>query len=231
MIQQNKPWKVIASERVVDNPHLLVRREQVQLPNGEIIPDYHIIENRGWVGVVPVTEDGRLLINKQYKHGIGLEVLEFPAGGIDADEDDPRQTAIRELMEETGYSVEANKLDFLAHMLANPTGAETLIWWYIAYDVRQTGQQKPDPTEVIENFLVTPTELLHLLHTGQFAVQGQVAAAYMALERLGYLKVNIQEPIKKKSIVDFLEALPGHRIFQNADEVDAYINEERDSWE
>jgi 8-oxo-dGTP pyrophosphatase MutT (NUDIX family) len=192
MMHDKQPWKVIATERVLHSPYLSIRREQVQLPNGEIIPDYHIIENRGWVGVVPVTEDGRLLLNLQYKHGIGMEVLEFPAGGIDPHEDDPRQTALRELMEETGYSVEAGKLDFLAHMLANPTGAETRIWWYIAYDVRKTGEPKPDPAEVIENRLVTPLELLHLIHTGQFAVQGQIAAAYMALERLGYLKANFE---------------------------------------
>lgn len=192
MMHDKQPWKVIATERVLHSPYLSIRREQVQLPNGEIIPDYHIIENRGWVGVVPVTEDGRLLLNLQYKHGIGMEVLEFPAGGIDPHEDDPRQTALRELMEETGYSVEAGKLDFLAHMLANPTGAETRIWWYIAYDVCKTGEPKPDPAEVIENRLVTPLELLHLIHTGQFAVQGQIAAAYMALERLGYLKANFE---------------------------------------
>lgn len=192
MMHDKQPWKVIATERVLHSPYLSIRREQVQLPNGEIIPDYHIIENRGWVGVVPVTEDGRLLLNLQYKHGIGMEVLEFPAGGIDPHEDDPRQTALRELMEETGYSVEAGKLDFLVHMLANPTGAETRIWWYIAYDVRKTGEPKPDPAEVIENRLVTPLELLHLIHTGQFAVQGQIAAAYMALERLGYLKANFE---------------------------------------
>jgi len=191
-MHDKQPWKVIATERVLHSPYLSIRREQVQLPNGEIIPDYHIIENRGWVGVVPVTEDGCLLLNLQYKHGIGMEVLEFPAGGIDPHEDDPRQTALRELMEETGYSVEAGKLDFLAHMLANPTGAETRIWWYIAYDVRKTGEPKPDPAEVIENRLVTPLELLHLIHTGQFAVQGQIAAAYMALERLGYLKANFE---------------------------------------
>jgi 8-oxo-dGTP pyrophosphatase MutT (NUDIX family) len=190
MVQRQNSWKVLSSQRILDNPYLKIRREQIQLPNGFIIPDYHIIENRGWVGIVPVTEDGYLLINKQYKHGIGMEVLEFPAGGIDDAEDDPRQTAVRELMEETGYSAEPEKLEFLAHMLANPTGAETRIWWYIAYDVRKTGEQKYDPAEIIENILITPRELLRLLHDGEFAVQGQVAAAYMALERLGYLKAS-----------------------------------------
>ena len=186
---QHKPWKTLSHFQVLDTPYLKIRCEQVAVPDGPVIPDYYIIENRGWVGIVPLTPDGRFLINKQYKHGIGEVVLEFPAGGIDAGEEDtPLQTARRELMEETGYSFADADIEFLAHMLANPTGARTRIWWYLARNVRQTGQQKPDPVEVIENLLVTPQELLHLIHEGQFAVQGQISAAYMALERLGYMR-------------------------------------------
>ncbi len=190
MAQEEYPWKILSVERVLDATHLQVRRERVKLPDWSIIPDYYIIENRGWVGIVPITEDGRFILNKQYKHGIGFEVLEFPAGGIDEDEADPLQTAHRELMEETGYSTD--QMEFLAHMLANPSGSVTRIWWYIAYNVRKTGAQKVDAAEVIENFLVTPAELLHLIHSGDFAVQGQIAAAYMVLERLGLLKITLQ---------------------------------------
>jgi ADP-ribose diphosphatase len=187
----HQPWTVLSHQQILDNPHLKIRCEQVAVPNGPIIPDYYIIENRGWVGIVPVTEDGHFLINRQYKHGIGREVLEFPAGGIDDHEDDPLLTAQRELMEETGYSVEDGQIESLAHMYANPTGARTLIWWYLARNVRKTGEQKVDPVEVIENLLVTPKELLQLIHDGSFAVQGQVAAACMALERLGYITVRV----------------------------------------
>jgi len=187
MKQRENPWNILSSQRIVDASHLKVRSEKIALPDGSIIPDYYIIENRGWVGIVPLTEDGRFILNKQYKHGIGYEVIEFPAGGIDDDEDDPIQAAHRELMEETGYSTTPDQMELLAEMLANPSGSETRIWWYIAYNVRKTGSQKIDPTEVIENFLVTPKELLQLIHDGEFAVQGQIAAAYMALERLGMI--------------------------------------------
>ncbi len=191
MTAKERPWKILSSERVLNAVHLKVRREQVELPDGSIVPDYYIIENRGWVGIVPITEDGRFIINKQYKHGIGLEVLEFPAGGIDDDEENPVLTAHRELMEETGCSTTPEQMEFLSHMLANPSGAKTEIWWYIAHNVRKTGTQKIDPGEVIENFLVTPAELLELIHKGEFAVPGQIAAAYLALERLGLLKVMV----------------------------------------
>jgi 8-oxo-dGTP pyrophosphatase MutT (NUDIX family) len=185
---QHKPWQTLSFTQVLDTPYLKIRCEQVAVPDGPIIPDYYIIENRGWVGIVPLTPDGRFLINKQYKHGIGEVVLEFPAGGIDVGEEDmPQLTARRELMEETGYSYDDNDVELLAHMLANPTGARTRIWWYLARNVRKTGTQKPDPVEVIENLLVTPRELLQLIHEGRFAVQGQISAAYMALERLGYM--------------------------------------------
>jgi ADP-ribose pyrophosphatase len=96
-------------------------------------------------------------------------------------------TAHRELMEETGYSVEPDNIELLTHMMANPTSAVTRIWWYLARNVRKTGIPKVDPAEEIENVLVTPKELLELIHSGGFAVQGQIAAAYMALERLGFL--------------------------------------------
>jgi 8-oxo-dGTP pyrophosphatase MutT (NUDIX family) len=186
---QRQPWEVQSHRQIIDTPFLKVRSEQVKLPDGTLLEDYYIIENKGWVGIVPITPDGRFLLNNQYKHGIGLEVLEFPAGGIDEGEDDPELTAHRELMEETGYST--TRMELLAEMLANPSGAQTRIWWYMAYDVRKTGEQKIDPTEVIENRLVTPAELLQLIHNGEFAVQGQIAAAYMALERLGYIKAQV----------------------------------------
>jgi 8-oxo-dGTP pyrophosphatase MutT (NUDIX family) len=190
MTRKETTWQVLSSKKVLHTPFLKVRCECVELPDGTVLPEYYIIENRGWVGIVPITEDGYFVINKQYRHGIGLEVLEFPAGGIDDDEDDPLQTAHRELMEETGYSVAPDQIELLAHMLANPTNSAAHIWWYVARNVRKTGSQKLDPAEVIENILVTPQELLELLHSGRFLVQGQVAAAYMALERLGYLKTH-----------------------------------------
>ncbi|GCE19182.1 NUDIX hydrolase [Dictyobacter kobayashii] len=182
---EHQPWQILSYKQLIDSPYLRVRCEQVAVPNGPLIEDYYIIENFGWVGVVPVTEDGRFLLNRQYKHGLGMEVIEFPAGGIDPHEkEDPIQTAHRELMEETGYSVAAENIELLAHMYANPTGARTRIWWYLARNIQKTGEQKVDPVEVIENMLVTPQELLQMIHEGTFAVQGQIAAAYMASKNL-----------------------------------------------
>jgi ADP-ribose pyrophosphatase len=185
--EKKSPWEVISTQRILDSHYLKIRSEHVKLPNGVLIPDYYIIENRGWVGILPFTEDGRFLINRQYKHGIGEEVLEFPAGMIEEGEE-PLETAHRELMEETGYSIASDEIEFLAEMVANPTGAQARIWWYLGRNARKTGVQNFDPGEDIQNFLVMPAELLALIHSGQFNIPGHIAAAYMALERLGFLK-------------------------------------------
>lgn len=186
-------WEILETKQVIDSPFLKIRSERIALSDGTILPNYFIVENRGWVGIIPVTEDGRILLNRQYRHGVRMKVIEFPAGGIDDHEDDPREAAHRELMEETGYSVDPDQLELLSEMLAGPTGSVTRSWWYIAHNARLTGSQKIDPAEVIENFLVTPAELLKLIHTGEFSVQGHIAAAYMALEKLGYLKTSFPE--------------------------------------
>src|SRR2546428_12474075 len=98
----HQPWTVLSHQQILDNPHLKKRCEQVAVPNGPIIPDYYIIENRGWVAIVPITEYDHLLIKKQYQHGIRREELEFPAGGMHEHEDDPLLTAQRALMGEPG---------------------------------------------------------------------------------------------------------------------------------
>jgi len=64
MTQNEHGWQVLATTQVLNTPYLRIHSERVKLPNGVILPDYYIIENRGWVGVVPVTSDGHLLINR-----------------------------------------------------------------------------------------------------------------------------------------------------------------------
>src|SRR5260370_20375600 len=133
---KNHPWKTLSYQQVIDTPYLKVRCERVAVPNGPIIPDYYIIQNRGYGGIVPLTVDGHFLINNQYKHGIGCEVLEFPARAIDAHPQDPLITARRALVEETEYSYDHNQLEPLALMHVNPTRGRTRARCYLARTVR-----------------------------------------------------------------------------------------------
>ena len=94
----NRNWRVTASSYVVDSHFLRLRKDTIELPDGAIVQDYYVRESRGFVIVFAITEGSRVVLVRQYKHGIGQELLELPAGAIDPDEK-PIDTAVRELRE------------------------------------------------------------------------------------------------------------------------------------
>lgn len=93
--------RTVASEQAWRGHFLDVRRDTVALPNGHHATREYIV-HPGAVMVVPVLDDGRLVMERQHRHAMGRVMLEFPAGKIDPGED-PFACAVRELAEETGY--------------------------------------------------------------------------------------------------------------------------------
>jgi ADP-ribose pyrophosphatase len=91
----------VTSEQVWQGRFLDVRRDTVALPNGAQTTREYIVHN-GAVMVVPVLDDGRLVMERQYRYPMGRVMLEFPAGKID-DGEAPFVCGVRELEEETGY--------------------------------------------------------------------------------------------------------------------------------
>lgn len=91
----------VSTSQVWRGSFLDVRRDTVTLPNGAQATREYIVHN-GAVMVVPILDDGRLVMERQYRYPMGRVMLEFPAGKIDADEA-PFVCGVRELEEETGY--------------------------------------------------------------------------------------------------------------------------------
>ncbi len=91
----------VASEQVWQGRFLDVRLDTVALPDGAQATREYIVHN-GAVVVVPILDDGRLVMERQYRYPMGRVMLEFPAGKIDGDEA-PFVCGVRELEEETGY--------------------------------------------------------------------------------------------------------------------------------
>lgn len=91
----------VLSEQVYRGRFLDVRRDQVRLPDGSTAEREYIV-HPGAVMVVPLLDDGRLVVERQWRYPLARVMLEFPAGKLDAGEA-PLACAIRELIEETGY--------------------------------------------------------------------------------------------------------------------------------
>ncbi len=92
---------LVDSEQVYQGHFLDVRRDKVRLPDGSLAQREHIV-HPGAAMVVPLLDDGRLVVVRQWRHPMGGVMLEFPAGKIDTGEA-PFACAVRELAEETGY--------------------------------------------------------------------------------------------------------------------------------
>ncbi len=142
-------------EELLQGKFLRVLRDVVKLPNGHLATR-EFVTHPGAVMIVPMTDDGRLVMERQYRYPVQQVFLEFPAGKLDAGES-VFDCAKRELLEETGYSA----TEWARAGLLHPTisySTEFIDIWF-ARGLR-AGIRKLDDSEFLDVVLVSPAELL-----------------------------------------------------------------------
>ncbi len=177
-----RPWRVLSSDYRVDTPYLRLRADRVELPSGQVVEDYFVRESRGFCIVFALTADRRVVLVRQYKHGIGAVMLELPAGAIDPGESPPA-CAARELAEETGYA--AASLEHLRSFVIDPTNSNGHFHLFLARGAVLGGPQELDVTEEIDVLLAPLGELRAMALDGRIASGSHVAAVLVALAALG----------------------------------------------
>jgi 8-oxo-dGDP phosphatase len=178
-------WPVAASEELVQAKIVRVRRDSVEMPDGQHA-DREVVEHPGAVGIVAVDPDDQVLLIRQYRHPVGRQLWEIPAGLRDVAGEPPLATAKRELLEEAGYIAADWKV--LADFFTSPGFSTERLRVYLARDLtlvpRQDREYVPDHEEahlvvqwapldsVVSRFLAGD------LHNGVMAIG--VLAAYAA---------------------------------------------------
>lgn len=158
-------WEILQSETVADfSPWLKVIRQSVRLPNGVVIPDYVLTPGRSYSLVVALAEDERVLLVRQYKHGLGRPVYDFPAGYLETPAEDPLACAQRELLEETGHTAAA-WTPLGAYMLDTNRG-ETAAHLFLAERLTRAADPHLDETESLTAHWAARAEIPALLRTG-----------------------------------------------------------------
>ena len=94
--------ELVSSVAAYDGRFLKIRNDTVRLPNGNTSTREYVV-HPGAVVVIPLLDDGRVLLERQFRYPIGRVMTEFPAGKLDPGED-PLACGKRELLEETGYT-------------------------------------------------------------------------------------------------------------------------------
>jgi ADP-ribose pyrophosphatase len=146
--------KPLHSEQVYRGHFLDVRRDRVALPDGREAAREYIV-HPGAVMVVPLMDDGHLLMERQYRHPMGRVMLEFPAGKLDAGED-PLACGRRELLEETGYL--AKEWAYAGAMHNAIAYSTEVIHLYFARHL-QLREQRLDAGEFLELVSLSPEAL------------------------------------------------------------------------
>jgi ADP-ribose pyrophosphatase len=152
---QNLTEATLSSEQVLKGHFLQVWRDRVRLPSGQVAQREYI-SHPGAVVIVAQFEDGRILMERQYRYPLHRVMLELPAGKLE-DGENPLLCAQRELREETGYS--ARQWAYAGAMHNAIAYSNEIIHIYFARGLTQ-GEQKLDEGEFLETFTATLDQLL-----------------------------------------------------------------------
>lgn len=164
---------MIESVLAYEGDFLKVQRDTVRLPDGKTtFREY--IKHPGAVVVLPVFDDGTVLLERQFRYPLGQVFIEFPAGKIDPNED-PLDCAKRELQEETGYS--ASDWKFICTIHNAIAYSDEHLDIYLARGLN-AGDSKLDEGEFLETFRASVTELLDWIREGKVTDVKTVIGAF-----------------------------------------------------
>lgn len=169
--------KKISGEGVYDGIFLKMKRDTVLLPDGQhAVREY--LEHPGAVAILAVLDDGRILLERQYRYPIAQAVVEIPAGKLNTGED-PLLCAQRELQEETGYTAKHwSKIRRIHPVISYST---EFIDIYLAEGL-SPGPARLDEEEFLDVFAAPLEELLHWVEMGKITDVKTIISTYW-LER------------------------------------------------
>ncbi|MBN2298086.1 MAG: NUDIX hydrolase, partial [Deltaproteobacteria bacterium] len=171
-------WNHIDSQKMYKDRIVDVRHDKYHFLPNDIIKDYTVLEFGDWVNIIPVTQDGHIVMIRQWRHGIQSETLEIPGGLISQDDISPADAAVREMAEETGYH--SDNVIHIGTVEPNPAIQTNRCYTYLARDAYLHAQQNLDPTEAISVELMNREQIYRMIKSSEIT-HGLVVAAFAFL--------------------------------------------------
>ena len=180
-------WKILSSEYLFKDLWFTVRKDRCETLQGKIVEPYYVYEFPTWVTALAITEEGKIILERQYRHALGETCIEIPGGCVDDTDTNLEEAIKRELLEETGYSF--SSFEYLGKISANPSTNNNLMHMFLAKGGKKTASQELDHNEEIEIDLVSVEELKQLIKENKIVQAMHVTCILYALERMGEIKI------------------------------------------
>ena len=182
-------WKSKKTDIVIQNPYVIVKKNEVEIENGSIIPDFYTVTIPDAAAVVAVTTDNKILLKSEYRYCQNCDLIEVPAGGFEPSEakmieegKNPEEVALivakRELKEETGY--ESSNWTYLGPTVESSSKLTGTMHLFLATDCQKTSSQHLDANENIEVFEVELDEAVNMVMDGRIRCNSSAHAILMA---------------------------------------------------
>jgi ADP-ribose pyrophosphatase len=167
------PWSCLDEKIFLDFPYLQIveRLCKKSEPTGEDHPPhrYYVVKSRDWCNIIPITEEGKIVLVKQFRAGTLDYPYEFPGGILDSSDEDFEKAALRELLEETGYGPTAGtQVRHLGSSRPNPALQDNQAHSFFVSPVKKISKQNLDPGEDLIVEEKTFAEFFELLKDGKF---------------------------------------------------------------
>ena len=148
-------------------------QDTMAIPNGNVVKFDHI-DHKGAAAVIPVLDDGKIILVRQFRNSIDRHTWEIPAGGLESRQEPTIVAARRELEEETGYTTD-KELELLITINTTPAFCNEKIDIYVATDLKP-GEQHLDEDEVVTYQAFTVAEIQDMILTGMMTDAKTISA-------------------------------------------------------
>ena len=176
-------WKTRKSEKLIDNHWVKVRRDAVELPNGQSIDDFYAVTINDAAAIVALDGEGNVILKNEYRYCYDRNLIEVPAGTFEENETNGLAVAKRELLEETGYV--SDNWTYLGATVESSAKLTNYMHIYFANHCRKVSGQHLDDTEELDVIVIPLAQAVEMVMKNEICCNSSAHGILQVARMLG----------------------------------------------